>query len=193
MRPIAALLVTLPLVALLPARAPAAPGVGDTLPRLTLSGEAAGRMTPVGDAVRYAPFDSAKHLAPGTVYLVTYVAARRGADKMGEALSAAMTPRPTSTRFAQVTILNLDDCLFGTCGLARGAYEDHVLSRPKVLNVSDPTGEGRPLWGAMEEGRSVWVLDHTGRVLIAAHGMIDGATAKRIRATIDRAVAAAGG
>lgn len=181
------------LLALLPTLAIAAPGIGETLPRLVLSGEVAGRMTPVGDAVRYAAFDSAKHLAPGTVYLVTYLAARSSANEMGEALVAAMTPRPTSARFAQVTILNLDDCLFGTCGLARGAYEDHVLTRPKVLNVSDPTGKGRARWGAMEEGRSVWVLDHTGRILIAAHGTIDPATAKRIRATIDRAVAAAGG
>lgn len=184
---------TLLTLLMLPGLALAAPGVGETLPRLVLAGEAAGRMTPVGDDVRYAPFDSAKHLAPGTVYLVTYLAARRGADKMGRALNAAMKPRPTSTRFAAVTVLNLDDCLFGTCGLARGAYEDHVLTRPKVLNVSDPDGKGRARWGAMEEGRSTWVLDHTGRIVIAVHGRIDAATAKRIRAAIDAAIAAAGG
>lgn len=192
MRAVTALIVA-SLFALPSAVALAAPGVGDTLPRLVLSGEATGRMTPVGEDVRYSTFDSAKHLAPGTVYLVTYLAARAGANEMGEALDAAMKPRPTSPRFAQVTVLNLDDCLFGTCGLARGAYEDHVLTRPKAVNVSDPTGKGRTRWGAMEEGRSVWVLDHTGRVLLAVHGMIDAAKAKQIRATIDRAVTAAGG
>lgn len=175
---------------LLFAPAAAAPKVGDTLPRLVLAGEDEGLMTRKGDDdVAYSRFDSQTQLAPGKVYLVTYLAGRRGAQKMGQPLKKQMQSRPPSAKYQPVNIMNLDDCVFGTCGFARGKFEDHLHEKPKVVHVADEEGRGLKLWGAMEEGMAVWVIDHTGVIVHMARGPFSAADAAQIAAAVDAATA----
>lgn len=174
------------------ASAVAAPAVGGPLPRLILGGEDEGLMTRDGDDdVRYGRFDSAKQLAPGKVYLVTYLAGRRGAQKMGQALKAEMQSRRPSAKFQPVNVMNLDDCVFGTCGFARGKFEDHLHAKPRVMHVVDEEGKGLKAWRAMEEGMAVYVVDHTGVITHMARGPFSAASAKAVAAAVDAAVAAA--
>lgn len=168
----------------------AAPKVGDPLPRLVLTGEDEGLMRRSGDDdVTYKRFDSKTHLAPGKVYLVTYLAGRRGAQKMGARLKTEMLKRHPSARYQPVNIMNLDDCVFGTCGFARGKFEDHLHDKPTVVHVADEEGRGRKLWGAMPEGMSIYVVDHTGVITHTARGPFSVAAAKAIGAAVDAAVA----
>ncbi len=168
----------------------AAPKAGDPLPRLVLSGEDEGLMRRVGDDdVAYARFDTGKTLARGKVYLLTYLAARRSAQKMSQPLKKALKSRPPNAKYQPVNFMNLDDCIFGTCGFARGQFEDHLHAQPTVVHVVDEEGRGRKLWGAQEEGVSVYVVDHTGVITHIARGPLTAASAQAVRDAIDAAVA----
>jgi len=168
----------------------AAPKVGDPLPRLLLTGEDEGLMRRSGDDdVTYKRFDSKTHLTPGKVYLVTYLAGRRGAQKMGDKLKGEMLKRRPSPRYQPVNVMNLDDCVFGTCGFARGKFEDHLHEKPSVVHVVDEEGRGLKLWGAMEEGMAIYVIDHTGVITHKARGPFTSASAKAVGAAVDAAVA----
>ncbi len=181
---------TVSLATVLSLPALAGPSVGDTLPRLILSGEDEGLMSRVGDDdVKYTRFDSAKHLAPGRVYLITYMAGRKGAQKMGDALKVEMRTRKPSAKYKPVNVMNLDDCVFGTCGFARGKFEDHLHEVPTVIHVVDEEGKGLRLWGGMKEGMAIMVIDHTGAITHMARGPFTAATAKAIGAAVDAALA----
>lgn len=188
MRTVFALALTIAALSAPPAQA--GPAVGEKLPRLVLGGDEEGLMKPAADdEVRYGPFDSATTLAPGKVYLVTYFAARRAAQRMTAQIKRAMKGRPPTAKFQPVNIMNLDDCLFGTCGLARGKFEDHLQSKPRVMHVIDEKGRGLKAWGAMAEGLAVYVVDHTGAVTWTGHGPFTPEVAGQIAAAVDAAVA----
>lgn len=176
---------------LLAAPAAAAPKVGDTLPRLVLSGEDQGLMRRVGDDdAAYSRFDSKQHMAPGKVYIVSYLAGRLSAKDMGTQLKKAMRSLPPSAKLQPVNIMNLDDCAFGTCGFARGKFVDHLHEKPRVIHAVDEDGKGLKRWGAMEEGLAVWVIDHTGRITHMVRGEISPAAARGVVQAVDAALKA---
>lgn len=187
MRTVFALLFAL---AALTAPALAGPKVGEKLPRLVLGGEDEGLMKPAPDEeVRYGAFDSSTTLAPGKVYLVTYFAARRAAQSMTAQIKRAMKGRPPTAKFQPVNIMNLDDCVFGTCGIARGKFEDHLHEKPRVMHVIDEEGRGLKAWDGMAEGLAVYVVDHTGVITWTGHGPFSTEVADQIAAAVDAAVA----
>ena len=175
---------------LLAAPAVAAPSVGDSLPRLVLTGDDEGIMKRKGDDdVTYSRFDSKKHLATGRVYLITYMAGRRSAQKMGDKLKTVMLKRKPSAKYKPVNVMNLDDCTFGTCGFARGKFEDHLHEKPTVIHVLDEGGKGFRLWGGMAEGMKIMVVDHTGKIVHMARGPFTASSAEAVGAAVDAAVA----
>lgn len=172
-----------------PAIASAAPAIGAPLPRLVLDGEDEGTMQPRGDDVVYTRFDSTRALA-GKVTLLSYVAGRKSAEEMGEVLSHYMRARkPPLSHFRPVTVMNLDDSIFGTGVFARSLFEGRAVKETDVLHVLDADGRGLKRWGGVPEGMRVYVLDPRGQILLTERAPLSPAALKRIGEAVDAAIA----
>lgn len=165
-------------VLVLPALAFAVPPVGGPLPRLTLSGDEAGSLRVADDTITYARFDSARAIG-GKPTIVVYVAARTGARDMSNALKAELgRVKPGRANYDIITIVDFDDCMFGTCGIGLDKLGEKKKKRPWVHYVADSKGLGRTRWGTKEESFTAFLLDAKGTILWVHEGMMSAAQAQ---------------
>lgn len=168
------------LIVCLPAVSLAVPQPGQTLPRLVLSGDDNGEMVLSGDDITYRAFDTAKAI-PGKPRLVVYMAGRTAAKKMSEAMIAELTRRkPSRALYQAVTIMDLDDCMIGTCGIARGKLGDRKRKHPYFAYVADEDGVGHTRWRTREEGFTAFLTDASGTIVRVHEGKMSAAQAKAL-------------
>ncbi|MCA9541448.1 MAG: hypothetical protein KC620_21270 [Myxococcales bacterium] len=186
-------LLALAFVLLPPLLAQARPSVaiGQSLPRVVLNGEDEGQMQIKGDDINYVPFDSEKAI-PGKVRMVTYMAGRRSAKALGQKLIDALNAEKWPANFQTITLMDLDDCTFGTCGIARGKLEDRQREKPAYIYVIDEEGKGRKRWGLQSENFTVFITDTAGKVTYISEGQINADGAKAVLEAIRAALAASG-
>lgn len=166
------------LALVLPALALATPKPGAALPRLQLAGDEAGSLVVSGDDISYERFDTARAIG-GKPTIVVYLAARSGARDMSNALKAELKRvKPGRTNYDIITIVDFDDCIFGTCGIALSKLGKKKKARPWVRYVADSDGLGRKRWRTKEESFTAFVLDAKGIILAVHEGMMSAAQAK---------------
>nr|WP_188629333.1 YtfJ family protein [Oceanisphaera marina] len=110
----------------------------------------------------------------GKVRLVQHIAGRSSAKELNapliEAIKAAKLPRD---RYQTVTIINVDDALFGTSGFVRSSAEESKREFPWSSIVVDNNGVVAQGWELTAKNSAIVLLDKEGAVLFAKEGALN--------------------
>ena len=126
-----------------------------------------------GTGISYETFNSDD--LTGKIRTVYYMAARTGIEDINQpfidGLIAAKLPEFTPDgSYKTTTILNTDDAMWGTSGIATGRLEDSQRETAYAFFVIDAKGVGLKKWGLKEKGTAIIVLDRDGKVLYFKDG-----------------------
>ncbi|MBF0240152.1 MAG: YtfJ family protein [SAR324 cluster bacterium] len=155
--------------------------VGEPLPKVSVSD--AGKLVLTGDNIDYAKWSSAE--LTGKVRTVYHLAGSMGASKINEAYIEAVKTADLSHEIYQtVTVLNLDDALWGTTGIVKGKINDKKKEFPTSEFVLDADATVRKAWGLEKDSSAVIVLDKEGKVLKFKDGKLSDAEIKDFVQTI---------
>ncbi len=160
--------------------------VGEKLPEITIKEK--GVMIPEYDIVEdrmvfrkdgrisYQEWGS-KELS-GRIRTIYHLAARDGIDQINEpyidALIKAKLPEALpDSPYKTITILNLDDALWGTSGIAGRRLEKSQREFPYACYVADEDGLAIKTWGLKEKESAVIVLDPEDRVIFFKEGKLN--------------------
>ncbi|PSJ42395.1 YtfJ family protein [Zobellella endophytica] len=110
---------------------------------------------------------------PGKVRVIQHIAGRGGAKELNapliEAIKAAGLPRD---RYQTVTIINVDDAVFGTAPFVRGSAEGSKQEFPWSSIVLDEQGRVAQQWQLQPKNSAIIVLDREGLVRFAKEGAL---------------------
>lgn len=110
----------------------------------------------------------------GKVQLVQHIAGRSTAKELNapliEAIKVARLPRD---RYQTVTIINVDDALFGTSNFVRSRAEETKREFPWSSIVVDNKGVVAQDWQLTAKSSAIVLLDQEGAVLFAKEGALD--------------------
>lgn len=167
------------------------PRPGEQMPVFAFGemGQRQGRIERNGEEHTYRPFDS--RITPrGKVSIMVYMAGHPLGENRGLPLLELLTRSDLDHRvFLPIVVVDLDDCIFGTCGFVQSTVEE--LPRP-VLYAIDEDGVGRVALGLPKRSFSAFLIDAEGIVQRVQYGRFTKADAQ---AFMDgaRALVAAGG
>ena len=128
-----------------------------------------------GTDIQYETFNSSA--LNGKIRTIYHLAARTGIDDINnpyiDALIAAQLPeKQPDSAYKTVTILNTDDALWGTAGIASGQLEDSQKETAYAYYVVDEKGVALQTWQLKKKGSAVIVLDRDGTVLYFKDGKL---------------------
>ncbi len=111
----------------------------------------------------------------GRIGVVYHLAARLGTDEINkpfiDALMAADLPEylPNSP-YKTTTILNTDDAVWGTAGIASGRFENSMKENTYACFANDENGVAQKSWGLKAKGSAIIIHDKEGKVLYFKDG-----------------------
>lgn len=109
----------------------------------------------------------------GKVRLVQHIAGRSSAKELNaplvQAITAAKLPRD---RYQTVTVINVDDALFGTSSFVRSSAEASKREFPWSTIVVDEKGVMAQTWQLKPKSSAIVLLDREGVVLFAKEGAL---------------------
>ena len=147
--------------------AQALPKIGEPLPTFMIDDK--GQMQLRGDEIGYQPFNSASINGKTTALLL--IAARESASKLNEPFQTALSAKkPASSNHQVITILGLDQAVWGTKGIALGRLKDKQKAFPTSNFVVDATGSARTTLGLEPKSYAVIIVGANGRVIRAKDG-----------------------
>ena len=142
--------------------ATAQPSIGKQLPFISIDDK--GQMQVSGDEVTFKSFSSADFQGKVTTLLV--IAARDSAAKKNEAFQDELKKAAYSpAKHNVVSIIGLNQAIFGTKGIALGRSKDKKLASPTAQIVIDAGGVAVKAWGLSKKSYAVIILDQQGRVV----------------------------
>jgi len=102
----------------------------------------------------------------GKIRVIHHMAGRASAKEIGDpwimALRKANFPK---NKFQTVTIINIDDSIFGTGRIVASKTKDNAIDNPASVFVTDDDSTARKKWGLKEENFAVIIIDKKGKVL----------------------------
>ncbi len=114
----------------------------------------------------------------GRIRTIYHLAARDGIDEINEpyidALIAAQLPEALpDSPYKTITILNLDDALWGTSGIAGRRLEKSQKEFAYACYVADEDGTAIKTWGLKKKESAIIVLDPEDRVIFFKEGKLN--------------------
>lgn len=144
--------------------------LGKPLPLVKV--EDRGLMQLSGDSINYKPFSS--NQLNGKVTTILVVAARMGMDDVNKLFTDAMAEAGLSKdhhRF--VSVVDVDQALFGTGGLVMDRVETRQREHPGTSFVLDDEGIVIKTWDLKEKGSAVTIIDANGTVIRHKDGALN--------------------
>ncbi|WP_341502023.1 YtfJ family protein [Gallaecimonas sp. GXIMD4217] len=143
--------------------------LGQPLPAVTVTD--GGALVLEGDKLSTRPFQSSE--LTGKVRLLQHFAGRASAKAINEpmidAIKAAALP---AEHYQTVTVINVDDALWGTSGMVRGKAEDSKQEFPHSEIVLDEEGVVKAGWALAPKSSAILVLDAAGKVRFVKDGQL---------------------
>lgn len=141
--------------------------VGEPLPQVAIADK--GECVLKGDEIDYQPWQS--EALRGQVYIVEYVAARAGVDKINAAFFSALEEASLpADQVGVIKMVNSDDAMWGTSGLVAGEIEKTKRKEPQTRFVIDAEGLAQQKWDLQKKGAALAILDAEGEVLFFKEG-----------------------
>jgi uncharacterized protein len=142
---------------------------GNALPALTVSSK--GEVRLADGKFSWQPWTSTN--LNGQVYVIQYLAARQSTSTMNEQFADALTARAfPGDKYAYITLVNMDDAMWGTSGFVPGKLEETKKQHPDHVLVADAKGDGRKTWDLNKESSAIIVLDKAGKVVFFKDGAL---------------------
>lgn len=144
--------------------------IGEALPAITASKKLQ-QLDVNGSSVSYAPaeLESLK----GKVTAFYYLAARQGSDKLHKPLVEALDAEEFSAEnYEMLTVLNVDDAMWGTAGLAKSTFEDASKENELVRMWLDEKSILRDAWELDDKSSAMIILGKDAKILAVHEGKI---------------------
>ncbi|MEX1665661.1 YtfJ family protein [Zhongshania arctica] len=161
--------------------------VNGTLPNFEVPSK--GELILDNDKIRHQPWSTAQ-ISTGTPALVFHVAARMSADAIIAPLKERLNQanyEPGS--FQSISIINLDDAMWGTSGLVSSELGKNKREHPEAVLVADEEGHGLAAW-QLEQGTVAFILvDYEGKIRYLKQGKLSADDINTIIAMLDEEIA----
>jgi len=113
----------------------------------------------------------------GRVKCIYHLAARNGIDEINkpfiDALIKANLPEKLpDSPYKTITILNLDDALWGTSSIAKSRFKKSQKKFSFAYYVADEDGVAQKEWGLKKNNSAVIILDQNDKVLFFKEGKL---------------------
>lgn len=144
--------------------------MGGQLPPLDIPSR--GELKLDGDDVRFEPWSS-KQMIEGRPALVFHLAARMSSDAIIAPLKERLDNgdyAPDS--FQSISVVNLDDALWGTQGLVTSELAKNKRAHPQAVLVADDDGRGLKAWSLKPKSVAVILLDANGSIRLLKEGKL---------------------
>ncbi|EKE73714.1 YtfJ family protein [Gallaecimonas xiamenensis] len=139
------------------------------LPAVTVDDE--GAITLDGKEFGYAPFSSDS--LTGKVRVIQHFAGRTSAKEINEPLiDAIKAGHLPQDKYQTVTIINVDDAVWGTGPFVRSSAKDGKKDFPYSEVILDEKGQVKKAWELDGKSSAIVVLDTQGKVRFAKDGKL---------------------
>lgn len=147
---------------------------------------------PDGGEIDYRPWSSSE--LTGKIRTVYHLAARIGIDNINahyiDAIIAAdLDEHGPDALYQTVTVLNTDEALWGTTGLAHRRMENSQKEYPYAGYVIDAEGKALAAWGLESKSSAVIIVDENGEVLWYKDGKLTDAEVKEAVGIVEKELA----
>lgn len=164
------------------------PRVGEPLPPLAI--EDRGELLLAEDRPVFQPWQTDS--SPAQPRVVQYLAARFSTSRINEPFTDALEAARLDPAHHQViTILNLDEALWGTRSLVLKELEKNKRQHPHAILVVDADGEGRNQWQLESAGSAILLVDAENTVQFFKQGTLTDAEIEQVLAALREAMPSA--
>ena len=144
--------------------------LGGQLPALNVPSR--GELEINGDSVRFVPW-STKQITAGTPVLIFHLAARMSSDSIIAPLRERLdNGNYDPGSFQSISVVNLDDALWGTQGLVTSELAKNKRAHPQAVLVADDEGRGLKAWSLEPKGVAVILLNADGKIRLLKEGKL---------------------
>lgn len=155
--------------------------VGQPLPEVSL--ERSGELVLKQDEVDYQPWRSEQ--LKGKVRLLQIMAGRSGAKTINAPMiDAIKAAKLDPNQYQTVTLINLDDAVWGTSKIVRGKVEKNKKEFPYAGFIVDDDGKLFEQWQVAEKTSAIVLLDKQGTIRFAKQGALTQAEIDTVLKTI---------
>ncbi|MBQ0760225.1 MAG: YtfJ family protein [Gammaproteobacteria bacterium] len=144
--------------------------VGGTLPSFSVPSK--GELIIDGSKIRHQPWSTAQ-ISKGTPALIFHVAARMSSDVIIAPLKERLDQgnyEPGS--FQSISVINLDDALWGTSGFVGSELEKNKREHPQAVLVADDKGLGISAWQVQKGTVAFILVDAEGTIRYLKEGKL---------------------
>lgn len=161
--------------------------LGKPLPPLDVPKK--GELVLEGDGITYKPWSSSS-IPEGVPALVFHLPARMSADTIMKPLQTRLEQaQPAPGKHAAVSVINLDDALWGTAGIVAGELEKNKRRHPESAMVADDGSRGLSAWGLKSKTVYVMITNTEGNLIYMHDGPMDDADIEEIVTTLKAEIA----
>lgn len=160
--------------------------VGGTLPNFNVPSK--GELVLKGEKIDHKPW-STSQIATGSPALIFHVAARMSSDGIIAPLKERLNAREFEPgSFQSISIINLNDALWGTSGLVSSELGKNKHEHPEAVLVADEKGAGINAWELSKGTVSFILVDHQGKIRYLKEGKLSAADIDTIMTLLDEEI-----
>ena len=165
---------------------------GAELPDVTINKK--GELRIDNDRISYAPWGISEAKA-GIPKIVFHIPARMSSQSIIDPMTDRLEAEDfAEDRFQAITVVNLDDALWGTAGIVASELEKNMRKHPEATIVADDGSRALKAWGLQRKATYFILLDAEDRVIHSHEGQMEQADIeqfiKLIKEQLDQADAA---
>ena len=161
--------------------------LGGELPALDVPSR--GELEINGDSVRFVPW-STEQITADTPALIFHMAARMSSDSIIAPLRDRLDKGDYAPgSFQSISVVNLDDALWGTQGLVTSELAKNKRAHPQAVLVADDEGRGLKAWSLEPKGVAVILLNTDGNIRLLKEGKLSEDEVNDIISALDDEIA----
>ena len=161
--------------------------LGGELPALDVPSR--GELEINGDSVRFVPW-STEQITADTPALIFHMAARMSSDSIIAPLRDRLDKGDYAPgSFQSISVVNLDDALWGTQGLVTSELAKNKRAHPQAVLVADDEGRGLKAWSLEPKGVGVILLNTDGNIRLLKEGKLSEDDVNDIISALDDEIA----
>ena len=161
--------------------------LGGELPALDVPSR--GELEINGDSVRFVPW-STEQITADTPALIFHMAARMSSDSIIAPLRDRLDKGDYAPgSFQSISVVNLDDALWGTQGLVTSELAKNKRAHPQAVLVADDEGRGLKAWSLEPKGVAVILLNTDGNIRLLKQGKLSEEDVNDIISALDDEIA----
>jgi len=144
---------------------------GAELPDVTINKK--GELRIDNDRISYAPWGISEAKA-GIPKIVFHIPARMSSQSIIDPMTDRLEAEDfAEDRFQAITVVNLDDALWGTAGIVASELEKNKRKHPEATIVADDGSRALKAWGLQRKATYFILLDAEDRVIHSHEGQME--------------------